>query len=133
MALRKTKRLWDLLLYVGIALIIAVGAVLYGIYTAERGVDPHLQLGWIGLALITLVVFGYVLRAQRPAWHHPKFLLGVSLCFAIHLLVWLPIVVSIGNRALPLLGIATMPEYLSMNLILDRILPRGNPTHRRAG
>ena len=112
----------DLIVYIAIGLVIAVGGVLYGVYTAKLRLDPHLPLGWIGLTLITAVIFGYVGRLYRADWKRPRFLVTMALCLAAHLIVWLLIVVTLANKALPILGLSSAPEYIVITVLLNWVL-----------
>src|SRR5258708_5121929 len=124
----RRARLADVFAYVGIGIVVAVGGVLYGIYTAERGLDPHLPMAWISLVLTTVLGLGYVARSHRSAWKRPAFWVTMTLCLAAHLLLlWVPTVLTLGNRVLLILGLRFRPEYLLITALLEWLLRPQTP------
>ncbi len=116
---RTRARIGELLAYASIGVAVALGAVLYGAYAATHGGDPHLPVGWIGMVLVTAMVFGYVIRSQRALLIRPRLWGILALCLLVHGAIWVTAITAIGNRALPFIGIAAMPECLAITRTLE--------------
>jgi hypothetical protein len=107
---KRSHKVRDFLLYVAIAVSIVVLAGLLGVHQAKTGQKPEILLEWIGFAVLTVLVFWWVIRAYRPFWATARFWRFIALFGAIHVVVLLPFVAI------------TPLEYLLLSAFLSRCM-----------
>jgi hypothetical protein len=114
----KSRRIRDWLLYVGIAVVIVVSAILYGAHQGMTGGSAELPLKWIGFAGMTGIVFGYAIKACRPLWRRQKFWLVLGCFFVIHCGLGAFVLMRVPVVPLLLFGMLTGPEYMLLAVYL---------------
>lgn len=77
------QRAGDFAIYIAIALACAAGLVWYASTSGANGAD---SLGrWGGLAVNTILLYGFVVRQSREVWHFYSFWLPLAVIFVVHI------------------------------------------------
>jgi hypothetical protein len=124
----RSGRTKDFLMYIAIAITIAIAASIFGFHQGKTGGSSELPLKWMGFAGMTGVVFGYCLRACRREWGVPRFWLILGIFFTIHTI--LGIIILLSAQAIPLVtfGVLTGVEYVILGKYLDFFMRRKKAT-----
>jgi hypothetical protein len=80
------RRIRDLVVYLLIAIAVAVGIVWYA-YASDGSGNASISR-WGGLLLNTAILYGYVLKESRPFWHAWGFWMALVLGLSLHTLVF---------------------------------------------
>ncbi len=112
------RRIRDFVLYVAIAVAVVAFALLYAVRSAKSGSSGRLPLRWLGLGATTAVVFGYVLRPCKRYYHLVRFWVAFVGLFALHLGVYIVVLLHVEQWGLAWFAIITPVEIFVMGLIL---------------
>lgn len=89
------KRVRDFALYILIGLAIAVGGVWYGYATV--GSDRGWVSKWLGLTIITLILFGYTIKEHKRFISRLSFWLVFLALLVVHLSIFTTILLNVGE------------------------------------
>ncbi|HEV8242913.1 MAG TPA: hypothetical protein VGQ07_02885 [Nitrospirales bacterium] len=118
---RGRQRLKDVFLYVVIGVIAVMGAELYAVHQARSGGSPTLPLKWMGFAALTVLVFGYLIRRNRPNWRKRSFWGILSLCVCVHAGLGWVVLKLLVSWPLIMLGPIAGVEYFVLAAVLTRV------------
>jgi Na+/melibiose symporter-like transporter len=108
----RSGRTKDWLLYVAIAVLIAISVWIFAIHQARTGGSPNLPLKWLGFAGMTAIIFGYAIRACRRSWGKQKFWVLLGLFFAVHSGLGVFVLLRVATVPLVLYAVLTGIEYV---------------------
>ena len=115
----RSRRVFELLTYCVIGIAFATGAILYGVYTAEKGISPKLPIRWVGLFAATLLTFGYPIRWYRKHWRCGQFWAALLGLLTLHLLTYTLVLLRVDEWPLIAFAIITPVEWLFIYPILN--------------
>ena len=117
----RLSRMIDLTLYVLIAVVVVASAGLYGVYQAKTGQKAGLPIKWVGFAVLTVIIFGYVLFDNRTFWHRPLFWGIVLVVLVVHLGLGL-LLRQFDTIPLLVLAMAASIELTGLQICMQSIL-----------
>lgn len=117
----RKSRARDIVLYVLIALCVISGVALYAIYASEHGLAPGLPAGWIALVLLTILMCAGFIGDRRRSLGQPRMILAVAGLLVLHLLIWIPVVLALGNQALMPMFVGMILEYAIFAAFIERV------------
>jgi hypothetical protein len=119
-------RIRDGLLYCAIAIVVAAVAILVGFYRAKVGLPLGLPLKWMGVAIMTGLVFLNAFRSRTVYWSERRFWVLMAIFsmfhFAVGILVITRLVAKVG---LIDFAVAALLEYFALSAYLDHFMRRG--------
>ena len=114
---RALKRLLEFLIYILIAIVL-VGVIIF--YASKHRSEPAPDLRWVGLAVITLITFGYPLKWLRACWRRRRFWGVFLLLLMIHLAAYIEVLRNVEHFGYLWFAIANSIEWLVIVPILQR-------------
>jgi hypothetical protein len=118
----RSHRLRDLLAYSAIGSSLAALAILIGVHLAKTGQKPENLIKWIGFAVMTLLVFGWAIRAFRSFWTNAKFWRLMVLFVMIHVALGVLLLLRTTIVSLLPFMVVTPLEYILLSACLLRFL-----------
>jgi phosphoglycerol transferase MdoB-like AlkP superfamily enzyme len=119
--MQPVQRLRDLAVYVVIAVLIAIGGVVYGVYTADHGLRPDLPKGLWG-AVTAAFLSG---SAAKAFWRYRRrVLLWIALVAlaALHIATYQYLTRNVQRTPFVPVAIVLFPEYAAIVFCLERLL-----------
>lgn len=89
------KRVRDFALYSAIALAFCLSIIWYSFTNNEGGAE--LIGKWVGLSGTTAILFGYAIKSHRHCISLPSFWLIIMMLLAVHLSLFVVILVNVDN------------------------------------
>ncbi len=80
------------------AIVIALGFIVIAGCIIVFGGEGHIK--WLGLTFSTAVIFGYFVHDSRKFLRKPRFWILVALLLAVHLLIWVSILIRVERWGL---------------------------------
>jgi hypothetical protein len=114
----------DLLLYIAIAVLIVVSAILYADHQAKLGQPPGLPNNWLGFSIMTGLVFLNVFRSFRAHWRQRRFWTLLLPILILHFGAGFVVVSQLGNAGLVGFALAGLLEVFALDTYLNRFLIR---------
>lgn len=111
-------RLRDLVLYVLIGVLAVLGTGLYVLHQAKTHGSPNLPLKWMGFGAMSILVFGYAIRANRANWGKSEFWGPLAVFAFVHFALGLTLVSRLATLPMILLGPLFLAEYLALAIFL---------------
>jgi len=111
------KRLRDLSLEILIGLALVAGIALFAIYVPR---SHRVSARWVGLAVMTLIAFGYPLRWYRSYWRRALFWVAFLGLLLIHLAAFVVVLREVERFGLLWFAILTPLEWTLIRPILER-------------
>lgn len=119
---RSTGRVRDLVLYVVIAIGIVGSVLVYADLRHRNGGAPGLPLKWLGFVGNTVLMFGYVIHANRLRWRSSKFWTWLGALLSLHTVAAVAVLLRVSDVPL-IYYIVLMPlEYGLVATLLERRL-----------
>jgi uncharacterized membrane protein len=119
---KRSHKVRDFLLYIAIAVSLVALVGLLGVHQAKTGQKPEVLLKWIGFAVLTVLVFWWVIRAYRSFWANARFWRFIALFGAIHAVLGIGLLLRITVVSfLPFVAITPL-EYLLLSAVLSRCM-----------
>ncbi len=118
----RTGRIKDWLLYVAIAVLIVVSIWMFAMHQARSGGSPNLALKWLGFAGMTVIVFGYSIRACRRLWGKQRFWLFLGAFFVVHSGLGMFVLLRVSTVPLVLYAVLIAIEYAVLAAYLGYFL-----------
>ena len=118
----RSGRTKDWLLYVAIAILIVISVWMFAVHQARTGGSPNLPLKWLGFAGMTVIVFGYAIRACRRLWGQQRFWLILGVFFAVHSGLGVSVLLRVATVPLVLYAVLTAIEYAVLAAYLGYFL-----------
>jgi hypothetical protein len=108
---RSLKRIaWDFLLYALIGIVVVICIAAFAIHEANTGGSAELPMKWLGFGALSLLAFGYPVRAFRRFWRKRAFWFVSSALAAVHLAVFVPLLMSFQKVPLIWYGLGAIVE-----------------------
>lgn len=104
------RRAFDFLLYVAIAVFIALLITWYAIHAARVGGPSSLPLKWLGFVGNSLIAFGYPMRMFKRFWKKGKFWLVLGGLGIAHLAVGIPLLMRVSDVPLVWYAVGAVAE-----------------------
>lgn len=118
----RSGRTKDWLLYVAIAILIVISVWAFAIHQARTGGSPNLPLKWLGFAGMSVIVFGYAIRACRRLWGKQRFWLFLGLFFVVHSGLGVLVLLRVPTVPLVVYAVLTAVEYAVLAAYLGYFL-----------
>jgi hypothetical protein len=117
------RRILDFAVYtlIGIAL---VGGVMFFAIRNPYAKLPDVK--WVGLIVTTAITFGYAIKGSKRYWEHWLYWAVVGALLAVHLLVYVALLRSVGHFALLWFAIISPIEWAGICLALEWIASKAN-------
>ena len=114
-----SNRVCDWVVYFGIGLLVVSLIVAYAEYSAPSSEFPERAV-W--LSTITLIVFGYTVKAFRRVWRKPMFWLVCSAFLGVHVLGFWFLLSKMQSHFILMTSLFAGPEVLVLCFSIDLIL-----------
>ncbi len=115
-------RVKDFLLYCAIGVSLVALGGLYAVHQAKLGQTSGLPVKWLGLAIMTALVFGNAIRYSRHLWALSKFWGFLSVFLIAHLAVGVLFLSRVEKIGLIHFAILTPIEYFALTALLGRFV-----------
>lgn len=112
---RSWTRVWDRVRLLGVAIAISGCGIAYAIFAIGQ-IDPK----WIGLAIQSATLFGYIVTLNRSMWPCSRFWQVVILLFAMHSIVFVLVLLRIYRIPLFLFVVLGVLEVLLYQSLIEK-------------
>jgi len=119
----KRNRTRDFVVYLAVGLLVACGAVAYGIYTARHGVSPQFKNDWTVTLVTAGIAFGFVLRSLSLK-HDKRFWVAWSSFLLLHFVIFLSVLSRMDKVPLALGALIAPLEFMALTFLLNKLLKR---------
>jgi hypothetical protein len=106
------NRVRDFVIYTAIGLLVGLSIMWLAFHT-DRPVEARI-FKWLGLAVNTMIVFGYAIKENRILWKRRSFWGVLSLLLFVHLFVFVAFLRQIDELRVFWWGVITIMEYFAI-------------------
>ena len=112
-------KLRDLIIYCGVGLLVVGGIIVFA-EVAPRGTEFPVKAVW--LAVITLIVFGYIAKALHRLWRSFKFWMLYALLLALHVLAYSRLLAHWESHFILLTSLFAGAEVVLLCTLIDALV-----------
>jgi drug/metabolite transporter (DMT)-like permease len=118
----QSHRVRDFFLYIAIGILVTALAGAVGVYQAKiGGGKPVFFLKWVGFTILTLLIFFWAIRRNRPFWRNARFWKLLSLFAGMHIIIGIGLLTRLTITSLIPFMIVTPLENSLLRSYLSRV------------